>query len=65
MLLAYQDWFDIRIPFNWWGLLTVGLLLLMMVTPLANLYGQSEDYPVAGFGGVILLIAFALHSKDY
>ncbi|MBY9005151.1 MAG: hypothetical protein KGD63_00145 [Candidatus Lokiarchaeota archaeon] len=65
MLLAYQDWFDIRIPFTWWGLLTVGLLLLMMVTPLANLYGQSEDWPVAGFGGVILLIAFALHLKDF
>ena len=61
LLLTIQDWFDIRIPFTWWGLLTVGLLFLMMVTPIANLYGYSEDLPVAGFGGVILLIAFVLH----
>jgi len=65
LLLTIQDWFDIRIPFTWWGLLTVGFIAFSMLTPWANIYGQTEEYPVAGFGGVILLIAFVLHLKDY
>ena len=65
LLLTIQDWVDIKIPFTWWGLFAVGFIILAMVSPLANVYGQSEDFAAAGFGGVILLIAFILHSKDY
>ncbi|MFX1278094.1 MAG: hypothetical protein ACFFA3_01670 [Promethearchaeota archaeon] len=65
MLLAYQDWFDIRIPFTWWGLLSVGLFFFVMVSPIANFQGQIEDRTYAGFGGIILLIAAALGLKDY
>lgn len=65
LLLTIQDWFDIKIPFTWWGLLTVGLLLFMMVTPYASEYSYSEELAVGGFGGAILLIAFVLHLKDY
>ena len=65
MLLAYQDWFDIRIPFSWWGLLTVAFFFFVVISPIANIHGINEDRSYAGFGGVILLIAFALHSKDY
>jgi hypothetical protein len=36
-----------------------------MVSPIANIQGQSEDLTVAGFGGILLLIAFILHLKDY
>ena len=65
LLLTIQDWFDIRIPFTWWGLLTVGFIAFTMLTPYANIFGQNEEYPVAGFGGVILLIAFVLQLKYY
>jgi hypothetical protein len=65
LLLTIQDWIDIKIPFTWWGLLTVGLLIFAMVSPLANLQAQSEDWVLSGFGGAILLIAFVLHLKDY
>ncbi|MFX1391709.1 MAG: hypothetical protein ACFE9Z_16710 [Promethearchaeota archaeon] len=65
LLLTKQKWVDIKIPFTWWGLLTVGLILFYWVTPIANRYGLGEDYAVAGFGGVILLLAFVLHLKDY
>ena len=65
LLLTIQDWFDIRIPFTWWGVLTVGFIAFTMLTPYANIYGRIEEYPVAGFGGIILLIAFVLQSKDY
>jgi hypothetical protein len=65
LLLTIQKWFDIKIPFTWWGLLTVGLLIFTMVSPFANLYGYDEELAVSGFGGIILLIAFVLHLKDY
>ncbi|MFW9942601.1 MAG: hypothetical protein ACFFFT_16295 [Candidatus Thorarchaeota archaeon] len=65
LLLTIQDWVDIRIPFTWWGLFAVGFIIMFMVFPYANWYGRYEDYAVAGFGGVILLIAFLLHLKDY
>lgn len=65
MLLAYQDWFDIRIPFSWWGLLAVAFFFLAVITPIANWQANDVNRPWGGFGGVILLIAFALHLKDY
>lgn len=65
LLLTIQTWFDIKIPFTWWGLLAVGFIIFAMVSPFANLYGYNQDYAVAGFGGTILLIAFVMHLKDY
>lgn len=65
LLLTIQEWVDIKIPFTWWGLLVVGLFIFNLVSSIANFYGYSEDYAVAGFGGTILLIAFVLHLKDY
>jgi hypothetical protein len=65
LLLTIQEWVDIKIPFTWWGLLVVGLFIFNLVSSIANFYGNSEDYAVAGFGGTILLIAFVLHLKDY
>ena len=65
LLLTIQKWVDIKIPFTWWGLLTVGLLLFNMVTPIASEFAYNEELAVGGFGGAILLIAFILHLKDY
>jgi hypothetical protein len=65
LLLTMQNWFDIRIPFTWWGLLTVGLLLFSMVSPIATFHAYDEELAVGGFGGVFLLIAFILYLKDY
>ena len=65
LLLTIQEWFDIRIPFTWWGVLVVGFIFFMWVTPLAAFAGAVESLPVAGFGGIILLITFLLTLKDY
>ena len=38
LLFTMQNWFDkfIKIPFTWWGLLTVGLIIFNLVSPIAN-----------------------------
>ncbi|MHA1932553.1 MAG: hypothetical protein ACW96X_08455 [Promethearchaeota archaeon] len=65
LLLTIQEWFDIKIPFTWWGILVVGFIFFMWVMPVSLLGAAAQGLPVGGFGGIFLLIAFLLTLKDY
>ena len=60
LILAFQDWFDAKIPFTWWTVLTVGFVIFMWVSPGAFAIGLIENAPISGFGGTVLLIAWIL-----
>lgn len=60
LLLMIQNWIDIKIPFAWWTVLTVGFVIFMWVSPNALSLGIPEGYPIAGFGGMIIFIALIL-----
>ncbi|MFX1478016.1 MAG: hypothetical protein ACFFCI_07775 [Promethearchaeota archaeon] len=60
LILSFQDWFDAKIPFTWWTLLTVGFVFFLWVSPGALLVGVFGNYPISGFGGIIILISWIL-----
>jgi hypothetical protein len=55
LLILLFDFVDIRIPFTWWVLLIIAFVMYQFVSPLAG------GYPVTGFSGMILMIAFVCH----
>ena len=57
LLILVLDLVDIKIPFNWWVVLTIAFVIFYWITPGAVLL---STYPVAGFGGIILMIGWLL-----
>ena len=54
LLILVLDLVDIKIPNNWWVVLTIAFVIFVWVSPLA------AGYPVVGWGGIILMIAWVL-----
>ncbi|MFX0022266.1 MAG: hypothetical protein ACFE9S_08055 [Candidatus Hermodarchaeota archaeon] len=55
LLILVFDFFDIRIPYKWWVLLIIAFVMYTFVQ------GSAGGYPVTGFSGMILMIAFVCH----
>lgn len=55
LLILMLDLVDIKIPFNWWVLLTIAFVIFTWVSPLA-----LGAYPASGWGGLFLMIAWIL-----
>jgi len=56
LILTLIDKIDIKISYTWWVVLIVGFIFFAWVSP----YSVFSGYPVTGYGGMILLIAFIL-----
>ena len=54
LLILVLELVDIKIPFEWWTVLTVAFVIFTWVSPLAT------GYIFGGFGGYILMIAWIL-----
>lgn len=52
LLILVFDFFDIRIPYKWWVLLIIAFVMYTFVD------GYAGGFPVTGFSGMILMIAF-------
>ncbi|MFX1426649.1 MAG: hypothetical protein ACFFBE_09365 [Promethearchaeota archaeon] len=65
LLLSFQPWVDLKIPFVWWLTAAIGFVFLIWVSPYANLAGAIDEYPLGGFGGITLLIGVGLQLLDY
>jgi hypothetical protein len=55
LLILVFDFVDIKIPYKWWVLLIIAFVMYMFVQ------GSAGGYPVTGFSGWILMIAFVCH----
>jgi len=55
LLILLFDFFDIKIPYNWWVLLIIAFVMYTFVD------GFAGGYPVTGFSGMILMIAFVCY----
>lgn len=55
LLILMLGLIDIKIPFNWWVLLTIAFVIFAWVSPFA-----LGAYPAAGWGGLFLMIAWIL-----
>ena len=55
LLILMLDLVDIKIPFNWWVLLTIAFVIFVWVSPLVD-----GAYPASGWGGLFLMIAWIL-----
>jgi hypothetical protein len=55
LLILVFDFFDIKIPFTWWVLLIIAFVMWTYVA------GSAGGYPVTGFSGYVLMIAFVCH----
>jgi hypothetical protein len=55
LLILVFGFFDIKIPFTWWVLLIIAFVMWTYVA------GFAGGYPVTGFSGYILMIAFVCH----
>ncbi len=55
LLILMLGLIDIKIPFNWWVLLTIAFVIFTWVSPFA-----LGVYPAAGWGGLFLMIAWIL-----
>ncbi|NVM35552.1 MAG: hypothetical protein HWN81_08140 [Candidatus Lokiarchaeota archaeon] len=60
LLLTMQPWIDIKVPYVWWILMAVGFVFLIWVSPMASGIAAFEEYPLGGFGGIVLLIGMFL-----
>jgi hypothetical protein len=65
LLLSFQPWVDLKIPFVWWLTAAIGFVFLIWVSPYANLAGATDEYPIGGFAGITLLIGVGLELLDY
>ncbi|MEE9378919.1 MAG: hypothetical protein V3V33_12885 [Candidatus Lokiarchaeia archaeon] len=54
LLILVLDLVDIKIPYTWWVVLTIAFVIWTWVSPFA------AGYPVTGFGGTILMLAWIL-----
>ena len=52
LLILLFDFFDIKIPYNWWVLLIIAFVMYTFVADLAG------GFPVTGLSGMILMIAW-------
>jgi len=60
LIILIFDFVDLKIlDFSWWVLLIIGFVVFTWISP------NATGYPVLGYGGIILLIAFLLNLKDY
>jgi len=60
LIILIFDFVDLKIlDFSWWVLLIIGFVVFTWISP------NAAGYPVLGYGGIILLIAFLLNLKDY
>ncbi|MFW9970036.1 MAG: hypothetical protein ACFFDF_07525 [Candidatus Odinarchaeota archaeon] len=55
LLILVFNFFDIKIPYIWWVLLIIAFVMYTFV----DIY--AGGYPVTGFSGTILMIAFVCH----
>jgi hypothetical protein len=55
LLILVFDFFDIKIPYKWWVLLIIAFVMYTFVQ------GYAGGYPVTGFSGTLLMIAFVCH----
>ncbi|MFX0039704.1 MAG: hypothetical protein ACFFCY_16435 [Promethearchaeota archaeon] len=55
LLILVFDFFDIKIPYKWWVLLIIAFVMYTFVD------GYAGGYPVTGFSGMILMIAWVCH----
>ncbi|MFX0003616.1 MAG: hypothetical protein ACFE9C_08720 [Candidatus Hodarchaeota archaeon] len=59
LLILVFDLFDIKIPYKCWVVLIIAFVIYTFVQPWAILLnGIGTQYPVVGFGGMILMIGF-------
>ncbi|MFX1241322.1 MAG: hypothetical protein ACFFA7_08755 [Promethearchaeota archaeon] len=55
LLILIFDFVDIKIPYKWWVLLIIAFVMYTFVA------GYAGGYPVTGFSGMLLMIAFVCH----
>lgn len=55
LLILVLDLVDIKIPYNWWTVLTIAFVIYTWVSPFV-----IGTFPVLGFGGIILMIGWVL-----
>ncbi|MHA2390738.1 MAG: hypothetical protein ACXAEX_02115 [Promethearchaeota archaeon] len=54
LIILVFDFVDIKIPYTWWVILTIAFVIFTWVSPFA------AGFPVIGFGGRVLMIAWVL-----
>ncbi|MFX1377673.1 MAG: hypothetical protein ACFFA4_01140 [Promethearchaeota archaeon] len=55
LLILVFDFFDIKIPYKWWVLLIIAFVMYTFVE------GFAGGFPVTGFSGTVLMIAWVCH----
>jgi hypothetical protein len=60
LLIIVLGFIDIRIPYTWWVVLTFAFVIYIWVVPSLVAAWASTFVPLAGFGGLFLLIAVLL-----
>ncbi|MFX1431753.1 MAG: hypothetical protein ACFFCY_16425 [Promethearchaeota archaeon] len=60
LLIIVIGFIDIRIPYTWWIVLTFAFVIYIWVVPVLVGAWESVFIPLAGFGGLFLLIAVIL-----
>jgi len=60
LIILIFDFVDIKIPYEWWVLLIIGFMFFTWFSGYAAIYALIAGVPIAGWAGIILLIAFVL-----
>lgn len=65
LIIIIFDFIDIRIPYEWWVLLIIGFMFTAWISIYAGLSAIGAGYPLGGWAGFTLLIAFVLVAFKY